>query len=560
MKRLIIFCFLFSTINLFAQTPELIFHSGFEPNVMTDDHSSSSIDIIGVDGSVSAPNDWENDLEDHPNIGSFKVQFQGGDETERMAEIAPDPTDPSVPAANNALQFWIKEPNSGNNGRVQGNIYGNNGLYNLFYSVRLYLPADFNLLKNAPFDFKFLTLAEFWNNANWTDEDYMFRMKINLAKVVDDPDSLRIRVTGQAREEGSGEWGIDVWDMTNLDYVVPVQKWMTLKVYFVEGDEDTGRFTFSIQPDGEPETVIYDVHNFTHHPDSPNPDGMSHFNPIKLYTSDELVEYVTDEGGMLNVFWDDFELWKDSLLTSSNIDYTCLPSGYQFTAQSEIDDFAANYPTCHSILGDVTIESGSSDPITNLDGLSQISFIDGFLKIKSNNSLADLEGLENLDYIGGDLTISDNAILESLDGLHNINAGSIDDLKITDNSNLSTCDVESICNYLEDPEGDVSISDNATDCNSEEEVEADCGIVGVANIAADSRFSIYPNPAKTAVFISAKDATIIHEINVYNQVGQKVLHKNQLTEEIDVSKLKQGIYIIELVSDDSRFSKRMIII
>ena len=91
----------------------------------------------------------------------------------RLAEIAPDPVNPS----NNTLQFWIKEPNSGNNGRIQGNLYGNNGIYNLHYSVRLFLPGDFNILKNAPFDFRFMTLMEFWNNANWTDEDYMFRIK-----------------------------------------------------------------------------------------------------------------------------------------------------------------------------------------------------------------------------------------------------------------------------------------------------------------------------------------------------------------------------------------------
>ena len=94
-------CFL----NSFAQNPDLIFHSGFEPNTQTDDESSSSVDLIGVDASVSAPNDWENDLDDHPNIGSFKIQYKGGDPSERLAEIAPDPVNP----LNNTLQFWIKE-------------------------------------------------------------------------------------------------------------------------------------------------------------------------------------------------------------------------------------------------------------------------------------------------------------------------------------------------------------------------------------------------------------------------------------------------------------------
>jgi Secretion system C-terminal sorting domain/Putative metal-binding motif len=565
MKQLTILALLFSQLSLFAQSPELIFHSGFEPNTTTNDESSSSVDLIGIDASVSAPNDWENDLDDHPNIGSFKIQYQGGDETERLALIAPDPENPS----NSTLQFWIVEPNSGNNGRIQGNLYGNNGLYKLFYSVRLYLPADFNVLKNAPFDFRFLTLMEFWNNANWTDEDYMFRIKVNLAKVVETADSLHIRAAGQMR--GSGSWGDYIWDVTNTDFVVPVQKWMTLKVYFVEGDACTGRFRLSITPDGEPETIVHDIKDFTHHPDNPNPDGLSHFNPIKLYTSDETVEYMTGAGGLLNVFWDDFELWKDSVLLTGN---ACFPNGVTFDSQEQIDDFGAGAPPCTSINGDVIIRSGASD-VTNLNGLSQLNSIQGVLRIESNNALTSLSGLGNLDF------------------------NCVTSLEIINNSNLAVCNEVNVCNYLGDG-GAATIMNNASGCNNIMEVQEDCiyadndndgynssvdcddenpdinpGATEIPNNGIDedcdgsdlttstieiekSEINIFPNPTNGFIEIRNYDSNVSH-IQIRDFAGKLILQKDfRDHQKIDLNDFSNGIYIISIKTETTFFVEKIV--
>ena len=513
MKRLTVILILFTYSGVFAQTPELIFNSGFEPAVDTIEHDSSSIDIFGIDGSVSGPNDWEVDLEDHPNIGYFKIQFKGGDENDRLAEIVDDPLD----ATNKALQFRINNPNSGNNGRIQSNLYNNNGIHKLFYSIRLFLPVDFNILKEYPDDFTFLTLMEFWNNANWTEEDYMFRVKANLVKITEDPDSLRIRVTGQIRDLVQDEWGEDIWEFYNNDYVVPVHKWMTLRVYFVEGDDCSGRFILTITPDGETETIVHNVRNFTHHPEDPSPDGLSQVNPFKLYTDNEIVEYVKDNGGLLNVFWDDFEIWKDSVLVTND---ACLSGGTTFSSQSQIDNFATNYPACKNISGDVIIQSGGTD-ITNLNGLSQITAIQGNLKIESNNSLTSLAGLENLNCvngyldissnnslsdisaltnlrslngylkisgngdlasltglgnlgaIAGFLEISENDNLTSLTGLEAIDYTTITDLTLRNCSSLSFCELENICLYL-DNGGFASIEGNDIGCNNLTEVEGAC--------------------------------------------------------------------------------------
>jgi hypothetical protein len=70
--------------------------------------------------------------------------------------------------------------------------------------------------------------------------------------------------------------------------------------------------------------------------------------------------------------------------------------------------------------------------------------------------------------------VTDNHSLTSLTGLNNIDPASIQALWIEWNPNLPECDVNSICQYLADPAGEVSIQYNATGCNSAGQILADC--------------------------------------------------------------------------------------
>lgn len=285
---------------------ELIFQTGFEPGCEVFNQTSKNAEIRGTDLSFQKLNRWKTDLEENPKIGYFDIQYQGGNSSQRLAEIVPDPQDPS----NSTLKFWIKEPNVNKwTGRVQANIYENNDIKEFDYSVRLLIPSDFNNVKNAPFKIYWLTLMEFWNNASWGDEDYQYRMSVSLVKDGKETDSLRLRIKSQIRDNELDKWGKpELWKYVNDSYAVPIGKWMRIDIHFVEGDDKNGRFIFCITPDGEATTIVHDIRNFTHHPDDPSPDGMSHFNPLKLYTASEVVERVANSGGLLAVYWDDFQL------------------------------------------------------------------------------------------------------------------------------------------------------------------------------------------------------------------------------------------------------------
>jgi len=127
----------------------------------------------------------------------------------------------------------------------------------------------------------------------------------------------------------------------------------------------------------------------------------------------------------------------------------------------------------------------NNDALTGLTGLNNVISIGEDLKINHNYALTSLTGLDNLTSIDGSLNIGyyddygsyGNPSLIDITGLENIDAGSITDLTISYNLSLSTCEVQSICDYLANPSGYVSIGGNATGCNSQEEVEDACGFL-----------------------------------------------------------------------------------
>lgn len=70
---------------------------------------------------------------------------------------------------------------------------------------------------------------------------------------------------------------------------------------------------------------------------------------------------------------------------------------------------------------------------------------------------------------------------------------------------------------------------------------------------------IHPNPAKNKISISVKDGVIIKEINIYNRVGQRVIHKKGETNTIDISMLPHGIYFIEIDINNRKVRSKVII-
>ena len=292
------------------------------------------------------------------------------------------------------------------------------------------------------------------------------------------------------------------------------------------------------------------------------------------------------------------------------------PDSLYLTRQAQVDSFQILYPNCTEIEGNVKIGEIWGTDITDLSGLSALSSIGGDLFIFINQALTSLSGLENLTSIGGnleiisnhaltditgldgltsvvgDLAISYNVVLTSLagldgltsiegrllilandaltnlTGLDNIDANSISDLKIFGNNSLSTCEVESVCAYLANPNGIIEIYDNWFGCNSPVEIQDSCEANAVV---VEERYILEeclasPNPFTTSTTLSfrlGKPENL--KFTVYNLQSQIVYtmeeRRNKGRQEIqwNAEGLPGGMYFYRIQTSDRIASGKLVV-
>jgi hypothetical protein len=113
-----------------------------------------------------------------------------------------------------------------------------------------------------------------------------------------------------------------------------------------------------------------------------------------------------------------------AFLFSSFLFSQCPSGNILLDSQSDIDNFLISYPNCENMPYGITIQNRFGNAtITNLNGLSNLTSIGGYLVIGDTDQTTDLinlNGLNNVTTIGGWLDISGNSNLISLDGLESL--------------------------------------------------------------------------------------------------------------------------------------------
>jgi hypothetical protein len=283
----------------------MIFQSNFD-NTTIIKLSETTDGFSGKDLSLDSLNDWKA-LNNHPNIGDLKINYEDGDNSQRYAEISLDPKD----STNNVLHYKIIEPHIKNGlnkkGRVQATLGGNQCIKEYYQTVKLYLHPDIEYLKQWNEVVHWFSLFEFWNNGNWTGEKYPFRVTVNLVKTTSETVS-EMYFQAKGDHQKTGKWKDD-WRVTAENFSVPFGKWMTLELYIKEGDPNNGRFYMSVTPEGETKIELFDLTKTTQHPKEKCADGYTHLQPLKLYTSDKVINYMKDNNKNLEVFWDDWRVY-----------------------------------------------------------------------------------------------------------------------------------------------------------------------------------------------------------------------------------------------------------
>lgn len=199
----------------------------------------------------------------------------------------------------------------------------------------------------------------------------------------------------------------------------------------------------------------------------------------------------------------------------------------------------------------------NNNALSNIEGLGNLLSTE-WLYITNNPILTDLSGLGNIS-ITVALSISENDALTSLSGLENMDPGPLCYLSVFDNNTLSTCHVQSICDYLINPNGPVNIHNNAPGCNSETEVYDVCWAKTNETAAIENNISVFPNPAKSTITILNSSKEKLTEAIIYSLFGQIILRKEDPENTIDISMIQQGIYVIEIKTNDFKVREKLII-
>lgn len=249
-------------------------------------------------------------LQTHNCIGDFRISYEDGNRDQRYAEFCKDPTN----TENDVIKFKIIEPHiqegTHKKGRVQCNLNDNQCIKEFYQKVRLYLHPDMEYLKQWDEKVHWLSIAEFWNNANFAGERNPFRVTVSLFKLDEGQvEDMYFAVVGD-RDIRLGGWDPQ-WVEINENFPIQFGVWMEIEMYILEGDSDNGRFYMSVKPDGGEKIVLFDVHNTTQHPREKHPDGYTHINPLKFYTSDKLINFMSENNKNLEIYWDDWEFWRN---------------------------------------------------------------------------------------------------------------------------------------------------------------------------------------------------------------------------------------------------------
>lgn len=207
------------------------------------------------------------------------------------------------------------------------------------------------------------------------------------------------------------------------------------------------------------------------------------------------------------------------------------------------------------ITGASVVRILNNSTLTSLAGLNGVTHTttSGMLQeigIKNNAALTSLNGLSNLTTLAANcpITISNNPQLTDVSAFNSLDVNTITSIEIQQNSQLATCNVTWLCNYLATSNPTSLIDLNDDGCNSIFEIIDACGL-GL-NEAENIKITLLPNPVESVVTIElgSDDKFLIELVDV---AGNSLLQSNQLV--VDLSAFPSGVYYIKGKSESGLF-------
>jgi hypothetical protein len=203
--------------------------------------------------------------------------------------------------------------------------------------------------------------------------------------------------------------------------------------------------------------------------------------------------------------------------------------------------YIGNNPVLSSIDALENLETvGGAFHIVASPNLYEIARIDNFhsvgeLLIGGNPNLALLSGLSGLVDVEENIKIWNNPALTSLEGLSNVDGEGMERFDIFNNTSLSVCHIASVCGAIQSNTSNTSIFNNASGCNSADEVLLQC--TTSTKDLFESSTSIYPNPSQGMVTIDfgVAQSGIVKVIDISGRLVLQSAYENDRFVNIDLA-------------------------
>ena len=249
---------------------------------------------------------------------SVGIMYEGGNEKDRFAKIIVDPT-AKTNSGNHVFHYWLKNARVPDQkkgkfkGRIQMNLTSVNKT-SVFQRYRLFLHPDIALYRQYPKQNSWFGLSTMWMGARWQGHPYPFKISLNIAKPEGVGKPLYFVVSGSVSNGGEikrGKWK-DVWGKVGANFEVPVGEWLDIEIGYKAGNKNNGRFYMGVKREKDKKfTTVFDVTDWTYHPSSPKPVPVTDWQPLKLYSSSRIFDFIRDKGGVAQLYYDDLEIYDN---------------------------------------------------------------------------------------------------------------------------------------------------------------------------------------------------------------------------------------------------------
>ncbi len=252
--------------------------------------------------------------------------------------------------------------------------------------------------------------------------------------------------------------------------------------------------------------------------------------------------------------------------------------------------------------------------INNGEYISDLTGIEDFINLESLtvnvtmveelniNTLVNLKYLDCVDNMLTSIDVSNNILLEYLDitsqgdvepinafteidlsnnpNIHTLNAmGGINKINLNNGNNNSNMLINVSAGYwVEDGEfygnvcievDDVELAQNNQYPYSEWTIYHSGKTYSYADNAEDcslstqsftqNKISIYPNPITETLYFNLKSDISIEKVMIFDNLGRKVFEQNNVSNNISVSELQKGNYILKIFSDKGIQTEKIIV-